>query len=81
MNEVSKKTKRTFSGIVTSVKMPKTLVVKVSRIITHSKYKKQYSKSRNFKVHYDGGEFKIGDSVKFVECRPLSKDKRWRIIK
>ncbi|MEK7211903.1 MAG: 30S ribosomal protein S17 [Patescibacteria group bacterium] len=81
MNEPTNKTKRTFSGVVTSAKMPKTLVVKVSRVVTHPKYKKQYSRSKKFKVHYENGEFKTGDSVKFVECRPLSRDKRWRIIK
>lgn len=76
-----KKIERKFSGIVTSTKMPKTLVVKVSRVKTHPKYKKQYIRSKKYKVHVESGEYKIGDKVNFVECRPISKDKKWRIIK
>jgi len=79
--EIKKTTKRTFSGIVASAKTPKTLVVKVTRVKTHPKYKKQYLQSKKYKVHYDSGEFKVGDKVNFVECRPISKDKKWRIAK
>ena len=81
MSTEPKKTAREFSGIVTSTKMPKTLVVKVSRIKTHSKYGKKYTESKKYKVHYEGSEIKVGDKVNFVECRPISKDKKWRIVK
>lgn len=77
----TKKNMRTFSGVVVSAKMPKTLVIKVSRVKTHPKYKKQYIRSKKYKVHFESGEYKIGDKVNFVECRPISKDKKWRIVK
>lgn len=72
--------KRIFEGVVVSNKMKKTLVVKVVRLKWHPKYKKQYRVTRKFKVHDEKEQYKIGDKVKFVECRPLSKEKRWRVI-
>ncbi|MDO8592589.1 MAG: 30S ribosomal protein S17 [bacterium] len=72
--------KRKFSGAVVSDKMNKTRVVEVESTKIHPKYKKRYTVSRNFKVHDEKNQYKIGDKVSFVECRPLSKDKRWRII-
>ena len=72
--------KRVFSGVVVSAKMDKTLVVKVSRAKWHSKYLKQYSLSKNYKVHDERKQYKEGDKVRFVECRPLSKEKRWRVL-
>ena len=78
--EEAKKLNRTFEGVVVSDKMIKTIVVKVSRTKIHSKYNKLYTVSRRYKVHDEKGQFKEGDKVKFIECRPLSKDKRWRVI-
>jgi len=72
--------KRVFEGIVVSDKMDKTIVVKVVRIKAHPKYKKQYRVSRRYKVHDEKNEYKVGDKVKFVECRPMSKEKRWRVV-
>lgn len=72
--------RRKFNGIVTSDKMNKTRVVEVESTKIHPKYKKRYTVSRNFKVHDEKNQYKIGDKVNFVECRPLSKDKRWRMI-
>ncbi len=72
--------KRVFSGVVVSAKMDKTLVVKVSRAKWHPKYLKQYSLSKNYKVHDERKQYKEGDKVEFTECRPLSRDKRWRVI-
>lgn len=69
-----------LSGEVTSDKMDKTIVVKVSRVKIHPKYKKRYTASKKYKVHDEKNLFKEGDAVTFVECRPLSKDKRWRVI-
>ena len=60
--------------------MAKTVVVRVDRQVTHPKYGKRYIKSKNYKCHDEKNQYKIGDQVIFVECRPLSKDKRWRII-
>ncbi|HPD07618.1 MAG TPA: 30S ribosomal protein S17 [Patescibacteria group bacterium] len=70
-----------FQGIVVSDKMEKTLVVRVERVKLHPKYHKRYVVSRNYKVHDDSGLYHKGDRVSFVECRPLSKEKRWRVIK
>jgi len=79
MTEV-KSQKRVFQGVVVSDKMKKTIVVRVDRMKMHPKYNKQYKMSTKFKVHDEKGEFKVGDTVTFTETRPLSKDKRWRVI-
>jgi len=71
---------REFEGTVVKAKMAKTVVVQVDRVKTHAKYKKQYRQSTTFKVHDEKQECKVGDVVRFVETRPLSKDKRWRVI-
>ena len=78
--EQKKTIKRKFNGIVTSDKMNKTVVVKVERVKVHPKYKKRYTVSKKYKVHDEKEQFKIDDKVNFVECRPLSKDKRWRVL-
>lgn len=75
-----KKIKKIFRGIVVSDKMKKTLVVKVERMKLHPKYQKRYKISRRFKVHDEQEKYKIGETVSFVECRPLSKEKRWRVL-
>ena len=64
-----------------SHRMDKTAVVKVEEIKVHPKYGKRYKMSQKYKVHDEKNECKIGDKVNFEECRPLSKEKRWRIIK
>jgi small subunit ribosomal protein S17 len=76
-----KKNKRKFQGVVVSHRMDKTAVVKVEEIKVHPKYGKRYKMSQKYKVHDEKNECKIGDKVNFEECRPLSKEKRWRIIK
>jgi len=73
--------RKKFSGVVVSDKSDKTIVVKVERVKINPKYKKRYTVSSRYKVHDPKNEFKTGDKVTFVECRPLSKDKRWRVIK
>lgn len=73
--------KRQLTGEVISNKMQKTVVVKVERIKKHPKYKKRYRAYKKYKVHDEKGEYKIGDKVIIEECRPISKDKRWRVIK
>lgn len=72
--------KRRFKGTVVSDKMEKTVVVRVDTQKTHPKYLKKYISSRRFKVHDEKGMYKIGDIVIFEECRPISKDKRWRVV-
>ncbi len=72
---------RTFQGVVVSDKNDKTIVVKIESVKKHPKYQKRYTVSRNYKVHDEKNEFHVGDKVSFVECRPLSRDKRWRVIK
>lgn len=73
--------KRRFQGKVISDKMDKTIVVEVERIKKHPKYHKRYFVSKKFKVHDEKNEAKIGDKVIFEECRPISKEKRWRLVK
>lgn len=70
---------RKMEGVVVSDKMSKTVVVKVIKIKTHPKYKKQYQVSTNYKAHDENNTCKIGDKVTIVACRPISKDKRWRV--
>ena len=60
--------------------MDKTIVVKVDRTKIHPIYKKRFTVSKNYKVHDEKNEAKVGEKVNFMECRPLSKDKHWRII-
>ncbi|MFA6304344.1 MAG: 30S ribosomal protein S17 [Patescibacteria group bacterium] len=81
MTEVQKKVLRKFEGLVVSDKMAKTVVVKVERKVAHKKYGKKFAISRNFKCHDEKNEYKTGDKVLFAACRPISKDKKWRVIK
>ncbi len=80
-NVTTKKVHRSFTGVVVSDKMTKTVVVQVDRTVMHPKYKKRYVRSRKYKVHDEAGVAHVGDSVRFVECRPISRDKRWRLVK
>lgn len=72
--------KRTLEGVVLSDKMDKTIVVNVEKVKVHPKYNKRYKSSTHYQVHDEKNQFKIGDKVKFIECRPLSKNKRWRVL-
>ena len=73
--------RKKFSGTVVSAAMDKTIVVQVDRVKLHPKYQKRYKVSRKYKVHDEKSQYQPGDKVSFSECRPLSKDKRWRVIK
>jgi len=75
-----KKIKRRFKGIVISDKMDKTRVVEVARFKSHPKYKKRYRVSKKYKAHDEKNKCKVGDEVTIEETRPLSKQKRWRIV-
>jgi small subunit ribosomal protein S17 len=72
---------RKFQGVVVGDKMDKTCVVEISNLKWHPKYRKQYKSSQTYKVHDLKNEAKVGNEVIFQECRPLSKDKKWRLIK
>ena len=72
--------KRVLEGQVVSVAMNKTINVLVVSKRLHPKYKKQYKTSKKYHVHDELEVAKVGDKVSFVECRPLSKTKRWRLI-
>lgn len=71
---------RRLIGVVISDKMTKTRVVAVERFKKHPKYRKYYRVTKKFKAHDERSEFKTGDKVIIEETRPLSKEKRWRII-
>lgn len=77
----SKKIIRRFQGVVTSDKMDKTRVVIVSSYKWHPKYRKQYKSSKKYKIHDEKNLSRLGNEVIFQECRPISKDKHWRLIK
>jgi small subunit ribosomal protein S17 len=81
MDKVSTETKKapTHKGVVVSDVMDKTIVVKVDTLKTHSKYRKQYTSSKKYKVHDETNQYKVGDKVTFKECRPYSKDKRHQV--
>jgi small subunit ribosomal protein S17 len=68
-------------GIVISDKAQKTIVVKVQRVARHYKYSKTIKQFSKFKVHDEKNEAKVGDRVLIEETRPISKDKRWRLVK
>jgi small subunit ribosomal protein S17 len=70
---------RTLKGIVVSDKMDKTVVVLVTRYKEHPKYKKRYKISKKYKVHDGENKVKVGDEVIIQECKPISKNKKWRI--
>jgi len=78
MSERSGK-KPTREGFVVSDKMDKTVVVEVERTTRHPIYGKVLRRSTKFKAHDEGNEARTGDQVRIMECRPLSKDKSWRV--
>lgn len=71
--------RKTQVGIVVSDKMEKTIVVKVDRLVKHSVYSKYIKRSVKYKAHDELNSSKVGDRVQIIECRPLSKDKRWSL--
>ena len=76
----NQKDRKVMTGIVTSDKMDKTITVSVETIKQHPLYKKTIKTSKKFKSHDEANEAKVGDLVKIMETRPLSKDKRWRLV-
>lgn len=80
--EIENNTKegKTFLGIVVSDKMSKTVVVSVSRFIEHPRYGKFYKVSKKYKAHDENNEYKTGNKVEIVSTRPISKDKRFKVV-
>lgn len=73
--------KRKLKGTIISTKMQKTVVVRVERLKEHPKYKRRFKMHKNYKAHVESQEYETGDKVIIEESRPLSKDKRWKLIK
>ncbi len=73
--------KHQLTGKVVSDKMAKTVVVSVDRLKEHPKYHKRYRVTKRYKAHDEKGEYKTGDVVVIQECRPMSADKRWEVVK
>lgn len=79
-NKEKQPIKRKFQGVVTSDKADKTIVVAIQTTKLHPKYLKRFNTTKKYKVHDEKNEYKVGDVVEFLESRPVSKDKRWRVI-
>lgn len=72
--------RKTRVGVVVSDKMDKTCVVAVERIVRHKLYGKRVRRTKKYKVHDEQNQCRVGDRVRIMETRPLSKDKRWRVV-
>ena len=77
---ISEKGGKTLRGKIVSAKMKDTVVVAVERFVKHPKYAKFFKVTKRFKAHDAGNTKKVGDLVEIVECRPISKDKHFRIL-
>ena len=72
--------KRILQGTVVSAGNEKTIVVNVERRVRHPLYKKTITRSSKFHAHDENNDFKIGDKVRIIECRPISKKKSWTVL-
>ena len=72
--------RKTRVGKVVSDRMEKTVVVSIERLVKHVTYGRYVRRREKFKVHDEKNECKVGDVIRFMETRPLSKDKRWRLV-
>ncbi len=73
--------RKTLVGMVVSDRMQKTIVVQVERLTLHPRFKKYVRRREKYKAHDERQESRVGDRVMIMETRPLSKDKRWRVLK
>jgi small subunit ribosomal protein S17 len=78
--EIKEKKSNPLKGVVVSDKMDKTVVVSISRFVKHPLYGKFYKISKKYKAHDEGNICKVGDKVEIIETRPISKDKRFRVV-
>ena len=72
--------RKSRTGLVVSDKMAKTVVVAIERRVPHPVYGKMVTRTKRLKAHDEENSAKVGDTVRIVETRPLSKDKRWRVV-
>ena len=72
--------RRQLVGVVVSDRMTSTVVVRVARLVRHPLYQKVVRRAKKFKVHDPGSQAHVGDQVRIEETRPISKDKRWRLV-
>lgn len=77
---VERKKRKTRVGMVVSDKMDKTVTVALGDFVRHSLYGKSVKRTKNVKAHDENNECSIGDKVRIMETRPLSRDKRWRLV-
>ena len=80
MSETTRAFRKTRVGQVVSDKMDKTIVVAIEDSVQHKLYKKIVKRTYKLKAHDENNECGVGDTVKVMECRPLSKDMRWRLV-
>jgi len=78
--EQSRGLRKTRVGLVVSDKMEKTIVVEYTARVPHPKFKKIIKRTKKFYAHDEKGEATVGDKVRIIECRPISKSKRWRLV-
>lgn len=78
--ETDRGRRKLMTGRVVSDSMQKTVVVTIERLVKHAEYGKYVRRRNRFKVHDEKDECKVGDVIRFMETRPLSKDKRWRLV-
>ena len=78
--QTNKRNRKTLVGTVVSNRMEKTIVVRIERRTLHPLYKKYITRTKKIKAHDEGNLCQIGDLVKVIESRPLSKDKRWNLL-
>ena len=77
---VNRAARKTRTGIVVSDKMEKTVVVSIERRVQHPVYGKMVRRTKRLKAHDENNDAKTGDTVRIMETRPMSKDKRWRVV-
>ncbi|MDR1619395.1 MAG: 30S ribosomal protein S17 [Clostridiales bacterium] len=80
MEQKARGYRKTRTGVVVSDKMDKTIVVAIRTKVRHPLYGKMVNRTRKFKVHDEKNECGAGDTVRIMETRPLSRDKRWRLV-
>jgi len=78
--QVVQKRKKVLQGVIVSDKMEKTAVVVVERKVQHPLYKRRVKKTKKYKIHDEQNVCRIGDRVRLIECKPISKEKCWRLL-
>jgi len=79
-SEIVKKRKKVLIGTVVSDKMEKSAVVLVERTVQHPLYKRTMRRTKKYKIHDETNVCQVGDRVRLIECRPISKEKCWRLL-